>query len=111
MAKNIFIQDEISILSQDISEHEVGAYTGEISAEMIRSFGGHGSIVAHSERRQYLEKQTLWQIKKIKSLLSAGIIPIYCNGETLYQRKSNQYFNVIKNTKLKKHSLTFLLRK
>ena len=96
MAKNIFIQDEISILSQDISEHEVGAYTGEISAEMIRSFGGHGSIVAHSERRQYHEETNLVANKKIKSLLSAGIIPIYCNGETLDQRKSNQHFNVIK---------------
>ena len=96
MAKNIFIQDEISILSQDISEHEVGAYTGEISAEMIRSFGGHGSIVAHSERRQYHGETNPVANKKIKSLLSAGIIPIYCNGETLDQRKSNQHFNVIK---------------
>lgn len=96
MAKNIFIQDEISILSQDISEHEVGAYTGEISAEMIRSFGGYGSIVAHSERRQYHGETNIVANKKIKSLLSAGIIPIYCNGETLDQRKSNQYFNVIK---------------
>lgn len=96
MAKNIFIQDEISILSQDISEHEVGAYTGEISAEMIRSFGGYGSIVAHSERRQYHGETNIVANKKIKSLLSAGIIPIYCNGETLDQRKSNQHFNVIK---------------
>jgi len=96
IAKNIFQNVEIGIFSQDVSQHSSGAYTGEISAEMLLSLGITGSIVGHSERRQYHNETDDNCNKKVKSLLDNKLLPIYCNGETLEQRKSGEYFDVIK---------------
>ena len=95
-AKNIFANDEVKVFSQDISEHDKGAYTGEISVEMIKSAGLNGSIVAHSERRQYHNETDSHAAQKVKNLLNAGLTPIYCNGETLEQRKTGQHLDVVK---------------
>ena len=95
-AKNIFANDEVKVFSQDISEHDKGAYTGEISVEMIKSAGLNGSIVAHSERRQYHNETDSHAAQKVKNLLNAGLTPIYCNGETLEQRKAGQHLDVVK---------------
>ena len=95
-AKNIFAHDEVKVFAQDISEHDKGAYTGEISVEMIKSAGLNGSIVAHSERRQYHNETDSHAAQKVKNLLNAGLTPIYCNGETLEQRKTGQHLDVVK---------------
>jgi len=95
-AKKIFQNVEIEVFSQDVSKHSSGAYTGEISAEMLLSLGITGSIVGHSERRQYHNETDDNCNKKIKLLLENGLSPIYCNGETLEQRKSGEHFDVIK---------------
>lgn len=95
-AKNIFANDEVKVFAQDISEHDKGAYTGEISVEMIKSAGLNGSIVAHSERRQYHNETDNHAAQKVKNLLNAGLTPIYCNGETLEQRKAGQHLDVVK---------------
>lgn len=96
-AKKIFQNTGIEVFAQDISEHIFGAYTGEISVEMIKSVGCSGSLVAHSERRQYHGETDRHANRKIKTLLDAGLTPIYCNGETLEQRKSGKHFDVVKN--------------
>lgn len=96
-AHNIFKNGEVGVFAQDVSEYQSGAYTGEISVEMIDSIGINGSLVSHSERRQYHGETDSHANRKVKSLLDAGLTPIYCNGETLEQRKAGQHFEVVKN--------------
>ncbi len=97
MAKDIFEKDEIGVFSQDMSEHESGAYTGEISADMLESIDANGSLIGHSERRQYHGETDSHCNRKIKLALDKGLIPVYCNGETLEQRKAGQHLEVVKN--------------
>lgn len=96
-AKEVFKNNEIGVFSQDISEYASGAYTGEISVEMINSIGCNGSLVSHSERRQYHGETDSHANRKVKALLDAGLTPIYCNGETLEQRQSGNHFEIVKN--------------
>lgn len=97
MAKDILGNSVAEIYTQDMSEHENGAFTGEISAEMIKSVGANGSIIGHSERRQYHGETDSHCNRKVKLALDNALTPIYCNGETLEQRKSGNYLDVIKN--------------
>lgn len=84
------------IFSEDISEHKSGAYTGEISAEMLASIQVDGAIIGHSERRQY-HKETDQQIgTKVKMALDNGLTPMFCNGEVLEERKAGKHFEVVK---------------
>lgn len=97
MAENILKNTGIGLLSQDISEYESGAYTGEISAQMLQSIHAQGSLVAHSERRLYHGETDSHANRKVKALLDLGLTPYYCNGETLEQRKAGQHLEVVKN--------------
>lgn len=96
-AHNIFANKEVGVLAQDISEYASGAYTGEISVEMLQSIQIDGSFVSHSERRQYHGETDSHANRKVKALLDAGLTPIYCNGETLEQRKAGNHFQVVKD--------------
>lgn len=97
MAREIFPGGQIGIFAQDMSEHESGAYTGEVSADMLKSVAADGAIIGHSERRQYHGETDSHCNRKVKLALDKGLIPIYCNGETLEQRKSGQHLEVVKN--------------
>lgn len=97
MAKNVFKDNQISVFSQDVSEYDSGAYTGEISAEMLSSIGINGSLVAHSERRLYHGETDSHANVKIKKLLDKNLTPIYCNGENLDTRKAGDYLEVVAN--------------
>ncbi|WP_027376292.1 triose-phosphate isomerase [Kaistella palustris] len=97
MAKDLYENDEIGIFAQDMSEYESGAYTGEISAAMLESLDITGAIIGHSERRQYHGETDSHCNRKIKLALDQGLTPIYCNGETLEQRKSGKHLEVVKN--------------
>ena len=77
----------LALGSQDVSQHEQGAYTGEVSAGMLRDFAVRYAIVGHSERRQYHGETDEHVAIKAQRALSAGITPIVCVGETLAQRK------------------------
>lgn len=79
----------IALGAQDVSEHEGGAYTGNVSAAMLRDFGVRYGIVGHSERRQYQFESDLQVGRKAARLLDAGITPIVCVGETLAEREQN----------------------
>ena len=76
--------------SQDVSAHEQGAYTGEVSAAMLRDFGVRVAIVGHSERRLYHGETDALVATKAQRALAAGITPIVCVGETLAEREAGQ---------------------
>ncbi len=82
--------------AQDVSAHEAGAYTGEMSAAMLREFGVRYAIVGHSERRQYHGETDAMVADKAKAALAQGVTPIVCVGETLTQREAGQTEEVVK---------------
>lgn len=82
--------------AQDVSQHDKGAYTGEVSAAMLREFGVRYAIVGHSERRQYHGETDALVAEKAKVALAAGITPIVCIGETLAEREAGQTEEVVK---------------
>ncbi len=86
----------LALGSQDVSSHEQGAYTGEISAGMLREFSVRYAIVGHSERRQYHGETDEQVAVKAQRALSAGITPVVCVGETLAQREAGQTEQVVK---------------
>jgi triosephosphate isomerase len=82
--------------AQDVSRHAQGAYTGEVSAAMLREFGVRYCIVGHSERRQYHGETDALVAEKAKAALAQGITPIVCVGETLAEREAGQTEEVVK---------------
>ena len=86
----------IDLGSQDVSAHEQGAYTGEISAVMLKDFAVRYAIVGHSERRQYHGETDEQVAHKAQQALSVGITPIVCVGETLQEREAGQTESVVK---------------
>jgi triosephosphate isomerase len=82
--------------AQDMSAHEQGAYTGEVSAAMLKDFGCRYAIVGHSERRQYHGETDALVAAKAQRALAAGITPIVCVGETLVEREAEQTEAVVK---------------
>src|SRR5258708_1726197 len=88
------VSRKILIGGQNIFYEERGAYTGEISADMLYNSGAKYVILGHSERRAMGEKNTDIN-KKLKSALSVGLIPILCVGET-HRDENHGYFNLVK---------------
>jgi triosephosphate isomerase len=81
--------------AQDVSEHESGAYTGEVSARMLLEFGCRYAIVGHSERRQYYGDTDAVVAAKAVAALAAGLTPIACVGETLAERDAGTTMAVV----------------
>lgn len=81
--------------AQDVSTHQSGAYTGEISAAMLIEFGCRYVIVGHSERRAYHAEDDAVVAQKAACALKAGLIPIVCVGETLTEREAGQTNTVV----------------
>ena len=89
-------QSCVALGSQDVSAQEVGAFTGETSANMLKDFEVRYAIVGHSERRQYHAESDAGVALKAQRALSAGITPIVCVGETLAERQAGQTEEVVK---------------
>ena len=87
----------IKIGAQNMHWEESGAYTGEVSGQMLKSIGVEYVIIGHSERRQYFAETDETVNKKIKSALNVGLKPIVCVGETLEQREKGITKQVITN--------------
>jgi triosephosphate isomerase (TIM) len=87
---------QIQIGSQDISAQGSGAFTGEISAAMLKEFDVRYAIIGHSERRQYHGETDTTVALKTKAALAAGITPIVCVGETLSEREAGKTEEVVK---------------
>jgi triosephosphate isomerase len=77
--------------AQDISAHESGAYTGEVSGAMLSALGCTYAAVGHSERRQYHGETEQVTNAKVKAAFAAGLVPILCVGEPLEERQSGKH--------------------
>jgi triosephosphate isomerase (TIM) len=86
----------ISVGAQNCSEHESGAYTGEVSAPMLKSMGIPYVILGHSERRQYFGEDGKLLAKKVDVALKNGLTPIFCCGEALQVREANGHEALVK---------------
>ena len=86
----------LALAAQDVSQHAAGAYTGEVSATMLREFGVRYVLVGHSERRQFHGETDADVAVKAQRALASGITPIVCVGETLAEREAGQTEAVVK---------------
>ncbi len=80
----------VHVGAQNVHWAESGAYTGEISAKMLKEMGVEYAIIGHSERRQYFGETNETVNRRAKAAIAAGIIPIICVGESLEQREAGE---------------------
>ena len=88
-ARSVLEGSAVAWGAQDVSEHEQGAYTGEVSAAMLKDFGCRFVIVGHSERRAMYGDTDSVVAAKFAAVLKAGLTPILCVGESLAEREAN----------------------
>ena len=93
---DVLSESNIGLGAQNLYWEESGAFTGEISAPMIKSAGARYLIIGHSERRQFFGETDQTVNKKVKAALKTELIPIVCIGETLKEREQNKTFEIIK---------------
>ncbi len=86
----------VALGAQDVSQHEKGAYTGEVSAGMLADVGATFTLVGHSERRQYHLESDALVAAKFVAARKAGLTPVLCVGETLEQREAGQAEAIIR---------------
>ncbi|WP_298774877.1 triose-phosphate isomerase [uncultured Shewanella sp.] len=92
-----FKSSVIKLGAQSVSEYDKGAYTGEISASMLKDSGCQYVIIGHSERRNHFGETSDVIAEKFAAAKEKGLIPILCMGESAEERGANQTFNVISN--------------
>ncbi|MDT8407463.1 MAG: triose-phosphate isomerase [Methylococcales bacterium] len=85
----------LAVGAQNVADQASGAYTGEVSASMLKEFGCTYAIVGHSERRSYYGETDQSVSARYAQAIAEGLIPVLCIGETLEQRESDQTFQVI----------------
>ena len=86
---------KIEVIAQNMHFAENGAYTGEISAEMLNSVGVKTTILGHSERRAYFNETDESLAKKVDTALKHNMRVVFCIGEELAERKANKHFDVV----------------
>ncbi len=87
MVSNLLADSKVAVGSQDISDQESGAYTGEVSGPMLKDFNCTYAIVGHSERRALYCEDDAFTARKFAAARKAGLTPILCVGETLEERE------------------------
>lgn len=88
---------KIGVAAQNCADKASGAYTGEVSAEMIASTGAGYVILGHSERRAYYHETAEILKEKVLLALANGLTPIFCIGEVLAEREADKHFDVVKS--------------
>jgi triosephosphate isomerase len=86
---------EIAVAGQDLFWEKEGAFTGEVSAAMLKEAGAEYVIVGHSERRRLFGDGDAWVNRKTRAAIAAGLVPIVCIGETLEEREAGQTLSVL----------------
>lgn len=87
----------VKLAAQNCSEHESGAYTGDISIDMLKSVDADYVILGHSERREYYGETDALISKKVAAVIEKGLLPIYCCGEKLEIRKADKHQELVGN--------------
>ena len=87
---------KLGLGAENCADHVKGAYTGEVSAEMVASTGATYVILGHSERRQYYGETAETLREKVALALANGLTPIFCIGEVLEEREAGKHFDVVK---------------
>ena len=85
---------KVELSAQNCADHVKGAYTGEVSVDMLKAVGCQWTILGHSERRQYYGETDEKLVEKVKLALEAGLGVILCVGEVLEERKAGKHFDV-----------------
>jgi triosephosphate isomerase len=93
----IAASSNVGVGVQNSSQHDSGAYTGELSSSMIKSVGAQYVLVGHSERREYFNEQNRDLAAKVNQLLAGDLTPIYCCGEVLEERENENHFNLVQS--------------
>ncbi|MBF1385758.1 BT_3928 family protein [Prevotella aurantiaca] len=93
---NVLDKDLVKLGAEDCANKEKGAYTGEVSAAMVKSTGAEYVILGHSERRQYYGETAEILKEKVEMALANGLEVIFCCGETLEEREANKQNEVVK---------------
>lgn len=96
LAGDITEDSSVFVGAQNVSQFESGAYTGEISAPMLRSMHIDFAIIGHSERRKYFRETDDELLAKTKTALKHDIAPIFCCGELLEERDAGKHFEIVK---------------
>ncbi|KGO00582.1 triosephosphate isomerase [Porphyromonas macacae] len=86
---------KIGVAAENCADQEKGAFTGEVSAQMVASTGAGYVILGHSERRTYYGENAETLTKKVKLALANGLTPIFCIGEVKEEREARQHFKVV----------------
>lgn len=96
---NTYVKDipQMSLGAQNIFQKASGAYTGELSAAMVKSVGAKYVLVGHSERRQYFGETNDVLAEKVNIALENGLRPVFCCGESLEQRENQDYIGFVKS--------------
>jgi len=95
VVRDVLADSSVSIGAQNVSRFPNGAYTGEVSAEMLLDQGCKYVLVGHSERRAILGESDQIVAEKFRAAQNAGLIPILCVGESLQQRQQDATFDVV----------------
>jgi len=90
-------KSSLLLVAQDVSAHEKGAFTGEVSALHLKEFGVKGVLIGHSERRHYHQEKTNLLQQKTSQCLSNDLIPILCLGENLQTRETLNTISFVLN--------------
>ncbi|MHB1179512.1 MAG: triose-phosphate isomerase, partial [Daejeonella sp.] len=97
LAQLLKINSNIYVGAQNCHQADSGAFTGEISASMIKSAGASYVIIGHSERRAFFSESDSLLSEKLEAVLRNDLTPIFCIGETLEQRNGGTFFEVIES--------------
>ena len=91
-----FDEQRFNVGAQNCSAFDMGAYTGEVSAKMLKSIDVDYCIVGHSERRKYFGESNETLVEKVNRLIENNMSPIFCVGEVLEEREAGRHFEVVK---------------
>jgi len=90
-------KSKIEIVAQNMHQAANGAFTGEVSADMLKAIGVETVILGHSERRTYFNETAAALAEKVNTILEKGMETIFCFGELLEDRKSDNHFTVVES--------------